>query len=99
MISIIYRERSFAHPKFARGAPMGSQNLLALTSKRAEVSECIRLLEERSGARSGLAVARLLARLRQKGEWLDRRIQLELEQTDPAKTAAFTDLSRNRDAA
>jgi hypothetical protein len=78
---------------------MGSQNLLALTSKRAEVSECLRLLEGRSGGRNRLAVSQLLARLRHKADWLDKRIQLELEQSDPAETSAIADLTQNRDAA
>jgi hypothetical protein len=78
---------------------MGSQSLLALTSKRAEVSECMRLLEGRSGSRNRLAVTQLLARLRDKADWLDKRIQLELEQSDPAETSATPDLTQNRDAA
>lgn len=78
---------------------MASQNLLALTSKRAEVSECMRLLEGRSGSRNRLAVSQLLARMRDKARWLDKRIQLELEQSDPAETSATPDLTQNRDAA
>ena len=78
---------------------MGSQNLLALTSKRAEVSECMRLLEGRSGSRNRLAVTQLLARLRQKADWLDKRIQLERERSDPAGTSATADFTQSRDAA
>ena len=71
--------------KRAGGAPMGSQSLLALTSRRAEVSECIRLLEGRSRERSGLAVNQLIERLRRKADWLDRRIDLESLQSDPTE--------------
>jgi hypothetical protein len=47
---------------------MGSQSLLALTSKRAEISECIRLLEARPGAHVGKALNQLVERLRRKAD-------------------------------
>jgi hypothetical protein len=47
---------------------MGSQSLLALTSKRAEISECIRLLEARPRARSGIALNQLIEHLRRKAD-------------------------------
>jgi hypothetical protein len=67
---------------------MGSQSLLALTSKRAEISECIRLLEARPRAGSGIALNQLIERLRRKADWLDKRIDLELRQSDPPETWA-----------
>ena len=67
---------------------MGSQRLLAITSKREELSECLRLLEGRSGPRRGLAVTQLLDGLRRKVDWLDKLIDLELQQSDPLETPA-----------
>jgi hypothetical protein len=67
---------------------MGSQSLLALTSKRAEVSECIRLLEARPRAHGGIALNQLVERLRRKADWLDMRIALELQESDPIETPA-----------
>ena len=57
---------------------MASQSILAMASKRAEISECIRLLEVRAGQRSGLAVHQLIESLRRRADWLDSRIELEL---------------------
>jgi hypothetical protein len=65
---------------------MGSQRFLAMTSKREELLECVRLLEGRSGPRRGLAVTQLLDGLRRKVEWLDKLIGLELQQSDPLET-------------
>jgi hypothetical protein len=67
---------------------MGSQSLLALTSKRAEILECIRLLEARPGARGGIALKQLVERLRRKADWLDMRIAMELQESDPIETPA-----------
>jgi hypothetical protein len=67
---------------------MGSQSLLALTSKRAQISECIRLLEARPRARGGIALNHLVERLRRKADWLDTRIALELQKSDPIETPA-----------
>ena len=67
---------------------MGTQSLLALTSKRAEISECIRLLEARPRARSGIALNQLIEHLRRKADWLDMRIALELQESDPMQTPA-----------
>jgi hypothetical protein len=62
---------------------MGAQRILALTSKRTEIMEAIRLLEMRSQSRGGLAINRLLDSLRLKIEWLDKCIDLERQQSDP----------------
>ena len=67
---------------------MGSQSLLALTLKRAEISECIRLLEARPRPRGGIALNQLVERLRRKADWLDMRIALELQESDPIETPA-----------
>ena len=67
---------------------MGSRSLLALTSKRAEISECIRLLEARHRARGGIALNQLVERLRRKADWLDMRIALELQESEPIETPA-----------
>ena len=50
---------------------MGSHSLLAMTSKRAEIAECIRLLEVRSRQRSGLAVSQLIESLRRRADRLE----------------------------
>jgi hypothetical protein len=67
---------------------MGSQRLLLLTSKRAEILECIRLLEARPRLHRGIALAQLIERLRRKADWLEKRIDLELLQSDPFETRA-----------
>jgi hypothetical protein len=67
---------------------MGSHSLLALTSKRAEISECIRLLEARPRAHGDIALNQLVERLRRKADWLDKRIDLELRQSDSLETRA-----------
>jgi hypothetical protein len=64
---------------------MESERFLAMTSKRAEISECIRLLEGRSRQRSGSAVNQLIESLRRRADWLDRRIDMELQEADPAE--------------
>ena len=74
---------------------MESQNLLVLRSKRAEISECIRLLEARPPARNGLAFARMMERLRLKAEWLDKRIELELQQPDRLRASTGARASSN----
>jgi hypothetical protein len=70
-----------------------------LTSKRAEISECIRLLEARPGGQRGRAIKGLIERLRLKAEWLDKRIQLELRQTDSIKTSEVLEFPRPNNAA
>jgi hypothetical protein len=65
---------------------MGSNSLPALTSKRAEISECIQLLEARPRAHGGIALNQLVERLRRKADWLDKRIDLELRQSDSLET-------------
>ena len=70
---------------------MGSQRLLAMTSKREELLECVRLLDGRSGPRRGLAVTQLLDGLRRKLDWLDKLIDLELQQSDPLEAPATFD--------
>jgi hypothetical protein len=62
-----------------------------MTSKREEISECVRLLEGRSGPRPGLAVTQLLDGLRRRVDWLDKLIDLELQQSDPLETPATFD--------
>lgn len=78
---------------------MESQNLLALRSKRAEISECIRLLEARPPARTGLAFTRLIERIRMKAEWLDKRIDLELHQVERLRVSTDAKLSQTDNAA
>ena len=67
---------------------MGSQSLLLLTSKRAEILESIRLLEARPRLHRGTAVDQLVERLRRKADWLEKRLDLELLQSDPLETRA-----------
>lgn len=62
---------------------MGSQSLLALTSRRAEISQCIRLLEARPSAPADPAATQFLEGLRRKADWLDKRIDAELRESDP----------------
>jgi hypothetical protein len=78
---------------------MGSQTLLALKVKRAEVSEWMRLLDARPSARASLATGRLMERFRLKAEWLDKRIDLELRQSRPAETPTAGKVPRPVDAA
>lgn len=78
---------------------MGSQSLVALEAKRAEISECMRLLEHRSSGRGNLALNRLMASLRLKAEWLDKRIDLELRRSTLTETATATKLPRPVNAA
>ena len=77
---------------------MASQNILTMASKRAEISECIRLLEVRAGQRSGLAVQQLIESLRRRADWLDSRIELEL-QSDLAEQARIAKIRSAQDAA
>ncbi len=65
---------------------MGSQSLLLLTSKRAEILECIRLLEARPRLHRGVVLDQLIESLRRKADWLDKRIDLEMLQSDPLET-------------
>ena len=53
---------------------MGSQSLLLLTSKRAKILECIRLLESRPRLRRGIALDQLIERLGRKADWLEKRL-------------------------
>ena len=78
---------------------MASQSILAMASKRAEISECIRLLEVRAGQRSGLAVHQLIKSLRRRADWLDSRIDLELQQSDPREQARIAKIRSAQDAA
>ena len=78
---------------------MGSQNLLALTSRRAQLSECIRLLEARPSVRGGLATSALLEGLRHKVEWLDKRIDVELQESDPREPSGVAKVERGSTAA
>jgi hypothetical protein len=77
---------------------MASQSILAMASKRAEISECIRLLEVRAGQRNGLAVHQLIESLRRRADWLDSRIELEL-QSDPAEQARIAKMRSAQGAA
>jgi hypothetical protein len=56
---------------------MESVSLTVLTVKRDRMIEAIRLLESKSFPRGELAVKQLVARLRLKIEWLDKRIEFE----------------------
>jgi hypothetical protein len=58
---------------------MESQNLPALIAKRDEFRKGIRLLEARPPAGGELAAKRLIARLRLRVEWLDKRIEMEMK--------------------
>jgi hypothetical protein len=61
---------------------MRSHTLWVLTSKRAEVVECIKLLEGRPQGRGSLAIMKLVERLRAKVDWLDGRIELERQHSN-----------------
>jgi hypothetical protein len=78
---------------------MESQTLLALTSKRADITKCIHLLETRPSPHVGLAVTRLIDRLRLKADWLDKRIDLELRQSNELRASTVANISRTNDAA
>jgi hypothetical protein len=57
-----FRHHLQTHLNDADVAAMESPNLLALRSKRAEIAECLCLLEFRPAARGGLAFTRLIER-------------------------------------
>ena len=57
---------------------MMTPTLAALIAKRDEIEEAIRLLEASSCLRGGLAVGHMVDRLSLKAEWLNKRIQIEL---------------------
>jgi hypothetical protein len=78
---------------------VASQSSLAMASKRAQISECIRLLEVRARQRSGLAVHQLIESLRRRADWLDSRIDLELHQSDPEEQTRIAKLRSAQDAA
>jgi hypothetical protein len=78
---------------------MGSQNLLALTSRREQISECIQMLEARPAVRGGAATKHLLKELQTKLEWLDKRIDLELQESDPQEQPGITKLAQGTHAA
>ena len=78
---------------------MASQSILAMASKRAEISECIRLLEVRARHRNGLAVQQLIESLRRRADWLDSRIDRELQQSDPREQARIAKIRSAQDAA
>jgi hypothetical protein len=78
---------------------MGSQSLLALSSRRAEISACIRLLETRPSGRGSRALSQLIEGLRRKAEWLDKRIGLELQESDPLEQSRVAKIERENHAA
>ncbi len=78
---------------------MGSQSLLALTSRFAEIAQCIRLLEARPAARANLATNQFLERLRRKADWLDKRIDAELGESDPLEQPRATKIDPDRHVA
>jgi hypothetical protein len=90
-----FRHHMQTHLKDVGVAAMESQNLLALRSKRAEISECIRLVEARPPARAGLARTLLIERLRLKAEWLDKRLELESQQPDRFRASTGARASAN----
>jgi predicted metal-dependent hydrolase len=79
---------------------MGAQRILALTSKRAEISECIRILRDKpSSSRGSPSLNQLLERLQQKLEWLDKCIDLEQQQSDPISWTAVAKAPHANNAA
>jgi hypothetical protein len=87
------------HLNSGRGGATVSQSLLTLTAKREDISGCIRLLEGRRQSPAGPAVRRLIDRLRLKAEWLDARIELELQQSDPVDAFTVEEMPRSSNAA
>ena len=87
------------HLSFEELEPMGSRSLLALTAKHTEILECIRLLEARPTARCSFAVNKLVERLRNKADWLNRRIDLEMQQSDPLERTGTAKTRRDINAA
>jgi hypothetical protein len=83
----------------AGGDTVASQRILVMKSKRAEIAECIRLLEARARHRNGLAVRQLIESLRRRGDWLDRRIDLELQLSDSAEQVRIDEIRAAKDAA
>jgi hypothetical protein len=79
---------------------MGSQRLLVLTSKRTEISECLRLLEPRnSSVRESISLNALILHLKSKADQLDKRIHLELQESDPLDAPLTSRVIRRIDAA
>lgn len=97
--TIAYAKSLQTASKIAEVAQMGSQNLLALTSRRAQISECLQMLEARPPVRGGAATQQLLRGLRNKLEWLDQRIGLELQESDPQEQPGETKLGQDSHAA
>jgi hypothetical protein len=56
-------------------------------------------LEGRRQSPAGPAVRRLIDRLRLKAEWLDARIELELQQSDPVDAFTVEEMPRSSNAA
>lgn len=78
---------------------VASENLHTMISKRAEIFECIRLLEVRARQRSGLAINQLIESLRRRVDWLDGRIDIELQQFGPTERARIAKIRSAQDAA
>lgn len=78
---------------------MGAQRILALTSKRTEVMECIRRLESRQSSGRGSPHSRLLEGLLFKLEWLNKCIDLEQRQSDPVDESPLAKVFRIDNAA
>jgi hypothetical protein len=63
---------------------MGSQNVLQLTARRAEILDHLGRLESRADQRHGrYAMKSAIARLRYEADQLDKRIDLELQVLEP----------------
>lgn len=77
---------------------MGAQNVLALTAKRTEFLECIRLLEAKPVSSRSIEDDRLMERLRLKLEWLNKSIELEQQQSEPITESAVRKTGRSNAA-
>jgi hypothetical protein len=67
---------------------MGAQHVLALAAKRSEFIECIRLLERKPISARTLEDDRLMQRLRNKIEWLNKSLDREQQQSEPTAESA-----------
>lgn len=73
---------------------MGSQTLLTLTARRAEIAQCLRLLESRHVQGRGChSVTSAVGQLRLEADRLDRRIDLELQKSDPLEPPLTANIS------
>lgn len=77
---------------------MGAQNVLALTAKRTEFLECLRLLEAKPASNRSIEDDRLMERLHLKVEWLNKSIELEQQQSEPIIESAVRKISRSNAA-